>query len=473
MYCTHCGKYNPEDSRFCEHCGKVMRNKASKKESEEFTAPEESELKNNNKKAEHTDSEINKKNKHIVIIGLVVVMAIVVIMLILHDSFSGNHNDNLGQTLNQESTGRNTVSGESQLISSISPSESEPSDNNASLWDENQHGIIALEGGGNSGTPLSLVLLNPVDLSVIAQKALPVNLNMTRNSDGKAFTLVTLSNNTPLGQPMFAFSGNFQYIAVTFAPNSDGSQHIGYYNLENSDVTDISPNTPSGFSSQVTVDTSPMFDPTEPNILLFQRNGQNYQYDLNTQISKPSNLTQNIYVSSYTMCYLINEGNGYNGCQLQDNTHTTSTSYLSPINNGTYALALFTGNGDNAQINSVMSSGDNTVDCGPDFWLDSNTLLCSVSDNSNFSKVDLGVKSQLNNGVVNAYYQVPDPTNLLPSNGRQNTNPILSYDGKTIIFQSTLGSTTNAYSIPSSGGQPKQIAQLGSSNSPLLFLEWR
>lgn len=395
----------------------------------------------------------------------------------------------LGVVIVKALTHKSVATGASQPNSASAGNDSQ--DGTAALWDANQHGILVLEGSqpspagvGTLNIPATLALIDPSNGNVLAQVALPTPQQTTL--DGKNLSLDNGTQNFgSFGS--YQFNSTYQYIAAQFSQASDGSQDVGYYDLATSKVTDISPKSSSSFSAQTVSDTGPSFSPTNPNLLEFQRNGQNYAYNIATGQSQLATQTAGPIPSCVgyqsSACILVDQSGspsiGITTRPQDDDNSVTDDPADNPnvasgngyqelgiSNNGTFVLL----------VQGVNQDGSlQSIDCTPVEWLDSKNILCARQNG--FVKVDVVDRTEMPAGssysYSDAYYKIAAPVSLLQSNDRTNTSPVLSPDRKTIAFISSQGSSAGLYTVPVSGGQPKEVAQLTSGTYTPGIVAWR
>jgi len=359
-------------------------------------------------------------------------------------------------------------------VASPSTKSSSSQQNSTALFNSSVHGILAVDSG-------NLELLSTANGKVIASKVLPSSTNtMTDNGNGKQFTFSTQN----AGTAGFNFNSTYQYIPVEFKQAADGSEDVGYYNLANGHVTDISNNkTGTSFGAEPTVDTAPVFDPTNPNILYFCRNDcggsnngavANYSYNITTGTKQQASYAGPPACQSPYVSY------GDDDCELPGRGPSAGMGLTTDDgNSGALAIDSPAGasiNSDTSLVDIVYVSGgqNNDIGCTPIQWLDSSHILCNEDqDNSgdfNDEIVDLGAMTQSTNDYGNTQYTVPQPTSLLPNNDRTNSSPITSPDSKKMAFVSTLENATGLYTVAITGGQPTEIGPIDSSTK---LVEWR
>jgi len=385
--------------------------------------------------------------------------------------------------MNQTTVGQNNSTAMAQAPKNNTAAK--PNKDSQKLWDSGQHGILAFEGGAT--TPTSLVLLNPDSGSVIAQEAIPSSGKL-----GKASYNIAAESGG--GSATYYFSATYRYMAVQFDKASDGSQDVGYYDLETNKAYDIFPNGGSG-AQTVVVDTAPSFDPLNPNFLLFTRStagtgfsqgtsssGQTYSYDLATKQIQPfpdtvlnggstcpavTTLTTQTFSTQNEGCELAGQGSSAGMGLFNDHFGLTiDVSPSSPYGDG---------DGTNTHVEALQNGQVSNIDCDPVQWLNAKDILCTNQANNNFLSVDLGDMTSTTDSNGDAIYQVPTPgPAILPNNVWSDTNPVASPDGKTIDFISAQGNPANntaLYQVPTSTAKTKEIMKLKDNDLDLLL--WR
>jgi hypothetical protein len=354
--------------------------------------------------------------------------------------------------------------------------------NTSELWNSSVHGLLALEYNGSDNF---LVLLNPNNGNVLARVAIPKSGTYNNRKYTAGFAL-GITNYEILD----ALNNTHRYVAIAFAPASDGSTDVGYYDLETGKTYDVTPKAIQQSGQTITKDSNPAFESNNPDLLVFTRStagtgftqgeqssGQSYAYNLITKQVQPYSGTTSGNCRG-TLQYAPNSGD----CELMGQGPSAGVGFA---NDGMESLGVDpTPNQSNSNNYADDSQGDtftpvettgggqtNPVDCDPDQWLPNNTMLCDSDDGTNILIVNM---SSFKMGSDN-FYQVPSSTDLLPTNQRDNGGAIASPDGKTIDFVSN----GDLYQVPVKGGQPSDImngldaGDTSTYNGDLTLLLWR
>ena len=300
------------------------------------------------------------------------------------------------------------------------------------LWEHKQSGIVADLNG-------SLVLIDPTTFKITAQHSIPAGQGRTPGGDsGKSYTLMTNG-----GIKLSYFDKDFRYIALEFkyGTDIDSDNSVGYYDLSNSTVTDVSVVVKPA-DKDSTGDSSPYFD---GNSLIFKRG---WTYSAGSNIVSYNIETRNLaaYVPDTTPKSLIDQVLSLNA----------NSNYIN-------------------DINIVSASGGVGLGCTPKQMISDTTLLC-VSSSSSIQLETLDISNIINGKTLtddpNSYnyvkgqlhYNIPSP---IPVDGTTGSDCLVSSDVKTVI--STDGKAI--YSTDLVNNKTQKVADISSSDK-LSFLEW-
>jgi hypothetical protein len=315
-----------------------------------------------------------------------------------------------------------------------------------------------------------------------------VRIDVANGAETPIATLQT-SLTTPFDQlslEQLACSGSIdpsgRYIALTGPQQSDGSQHVGYFDTSTGRVTDVTAATTSadgGFSSSPPTDSGAGF--LGSRYLTFSRTDKHMLYDLRS--GKLSSLKQ----SSFPSVVSADAPVGASGT-VESGTTFSDLLEFDTIPAPAATVAYYADNPDNYEPPALyLGRNLSEVDtnrlalCNPQAWIDDQTLICTLGDdNSNFELLKItsrhlvrGCESCWDSGAIGPFWQgtVSGPTKLLPANNRTVANPVASADKASFVFLATQGDQTELWegSLKHPGTAPSKI---GPVTGKLVLLSW-
>jgi hypothetical protein len=260
-----------------------------------------------------------------------------------------------------------------------------------------------------------------------------------------------------------AFPKSFRYLAVKLGEQSDGSDHVGYVDLKTSEVVDVTEKTSESddsFGSVAVSDSNPRF---LGDLFLYSRSNNDgtanvHALDLVTGDSRPTPDYWRLSLPSL-------DGKLIAG-------HDPDINLVLDTDPPTPKAEVLDGQG-NITGNAVLpgDTPNDTTDCYPITWLSGQRLLCLEDASTLGTRFNVYDLSDVKTYVIHCTPEC-DPiydgstgfklggttTNLLPANERNNYPPQASPDGAKVMFVSSKGDEVGIFSVDSTGGEPKKVA---------------
>ncbi|MEN9327974.1 MAG: hypothetical protein RI947_782 [Candidatus Parcubacteria bacterium] len=353
------------------------------------------------------------------------------------------------------------------------------------IFDNNSKGIVAIYDDHNAVTTTvyaySLVLIDPTNFEIISEYDIPTET--WHDPKGIKFNTVAKNSATYARYHKEEYSWDsprnygkdLRYVPIQYERESDGSQDVGFLDLSTNTATNISGDTDkSSFGSQTVIDEDPFFNPFDPNMFLFLHNDKRHVYYMDSkkiesydkETTKMSDETfksikekdygKSVNKSSrFMLLYDDKARKDEFGITFTNSYDCKNDSYLDKSKSSICSEAAFA---------SFFSCNDSSI------WMDEDTYLC-LKDNQFFKIKASTAKVVTAEGFE--FYAIPPPSGLLPKNDRSNSSPIVSPDGKTILFYSSKGKERAIYSVSADGGEPKLVKTLTTNEFPYHYLFWR
>lgn len=352
------------------------------------------------------------------------------------------------------------------------------------VFDSNSKGIVAIYDDHNAMTATvyaySLVLIDPTNYDVISEY--DILTNTWHDPKGRKFNVIANKNSSNrYHKEEYSwvsprnYSKDLRYVPVQYERESDGSQDVGFLDLSKNIATNISGDTDkTSFGSLTVTDEDPFFNPFDPNMFLFLRNGKRHVYYMDSKKIEPyDNEITEMMDATFKSIREKDYGKAVNKSTrfmiLYDDIANKETFGITFTNsydckNDSYLDKSKSSICSEAAYASFFSCNDSSI------WLDEDTYLCLKDDQ--FFKIKASSAK-----IVTAegfdFYAIPPPSGLLPKNDRSNSFPIVSPDGKTILFYSSKGQERAIYTVSIDGGEPKEIKKLTTNEFPYHYLFWR
>jgi hypothetical protein len=308
---------------------------------------------------------------------------------------------------------------------------------------------------------VTLSLVNPVSGSQEATESVP------RTEGSQTTTAQCVSPDEP-ASPRSDFSPNWEYVtSQDQTVEQDGSTHVGIVSIATGQLIDLTAETSTtGFSASVNVDNNPTFDEVTGDVW-FDRGGSSTSETTGTLYDCPSPYRTCSAKGTDVRGSLFTVVNGaiiYQG-SLSNPAGTLTVSPGSFPQPDVYITAAGTYDPGNPEdqpppITTITSSAAPYFLCTPLTWITNTSFLCRDGE---LGGTTPGVYYLVSGASAEATALTASP--VIPTNQRNNSDPIASLSGTQFVFDSSLGSgstslytamigpaPSNPQEVPNSGG---------------------